>query len=238
MDHCRQLVDWSTVQSARTPRPKSDSGRPSGGFPMVRHSVFTSMFKLVIALLTALVFVGIGGVTVAAGAHDCGCQEDNSGPGSTGQRHQRVRHQRVTAPAGPAPPRAGPADSTTADPATRATTTAGLATADPTTADPATPETTVQWTSRTTRTTRATATTPATAPATAVGPATRPPAPAPWFSAHRPRAAPAQAGAAVPTAVNAGLTGGEESPSALAILVILLGLAMTGAAFVRRRTRA
>ena len=50
-------------------------------------------------------------------------------------------------------------------------------------------------------------------------------------------AAPTQAAAAVPTAVNAGLSGGEESPSALAGLAILLGLAMTFVA-VRRRTRA
>ena len=50
--------------------------------------------------------------------------------------------------------------------------------------------------------------------------------------------APTQAGAKVPTTINAGLTSGEESPSALAGLAILVGLAMTFAALVRRRTRA
>ena len=86
MDPCRHLVDWSTSRagdSGRFPKTASLGKTQTGGFHMVRHSVFTSMFKLVIALLTALVFVGIGGVTVSAGAHDCGCQEDNSGPGST-----------------------------------------------------------------------------------------------------------------------------------------------------------
>jgi hypothetical protein len=48
---------------------------------------------------------------------------------------------------------------------------------------------------------------------------------------------PTQAGGSVPSAVNAGLTEREEPPSALAALMILLGLAMTCVALGRRRTR-
>jgi hypothetical protein len=50
---------------------------------MVRHSVFTSMFKIIITLLTALFIVGVGAATVPAAAHDCSCEQSNSGPGST-----------------------------------------------------------------------------------------------------------------------------------------------------------
>jgi hypothetical protein len=49
--------------------------------------------------------------------------------------------------------------------------------------------------------------------------------------------APTQAGARVPTAVNAGLTGSPESPSALPVVMMLIGLTMMAGALVRRRTR-
>jgi hypothetical protein len=54
----------------------------------------------------------------------------------------------------------------------------------------------------------------------------------------QPSAKTVQAGAEVPTAVNAGLSSsdGEQSP-ALAVLAILFGLAMTSVAMVRRRVR-
>jgi hypothetical protein len=51
---------------------------------MVRHRAVLSMSKFVIALFTAMLIAVIGGMVSPAQAHHCGCQVDNSGPGSSG----------------------------------------------------------------------------------------------------------------------------------------------------------
>lgn len=198
---------------------------------MVRHSVFTSMFKLVIALLTALVFVGIGGVTVAASAHDCGCQEDNSGPGSTdsGSSGSDSSGSGSSGSGSTGPDNSGPGNAChdNSGPGNSGPDNSGPGNAgdDCPVDEPDDPDDPGD------------SNNPGNGPSNSGGSGNSATG-AGTVVLGAQASAPTQAGAAVPTAVNAGLTGGEESPSALAILVILLGLAMTGAALVRRRTRA
>jgi hypothetical protein len=196
---------------------------------MVRHSAFTSMFKLVIALFTALVFVGIGGVTVSAGAHDCGCQQDNSGPGSTdsGSSGSGTSGSDNSGSSGPDNSGPGNACHDNSGPGSSGPDNSGPGNAeDDCPADePDDPGDSND---------------PGNGPSTSSGGGGGQSAGSNTVVLGAQASAPTQAGAAeVPTAVNAGLTGGEveESPSVLGGLAILLGLAMTLAA-VRRRTRA
>ena len=197
---------------------------------MVRHSAITSVFKFVIAMLTALVFVGIGGVTVSAGAHDCGCQHDNSGPGSSGQDNSgpgNACHDN----SGPGSTTSGSSGSGSGDNSgsnsgPSANSGPGNAEDDCPVDEPDDP---------------GDSTDPGNGPSTSSGGGSGgQSAGSTVVLGAQASTSPTQAGAAeVPTAVNAGLTGGEGqgSPSVLGALAILLGLAMTLAA-VRRRTRA
>jgi len=194
---------------------------------MVRHSVFTSMFKLVIALLTALVFVGIGGVTVAAGAHDCGCQEDNSGPGSTDSGSGSSGSD-SSGSGSSGPDNSGPGNachdnsgSGSSGPDNSGPGNAGDDCPVDEPDDPDDPGDSGD---------------PGNGPSTS-GSGSGEETAAGTVVLGAEASTGTSPGAAVPTAVNAGLTGGEgeESPSALAGLAILLGLAITFVA-VRRRT--
>jgi hypothetical protein len=190
---------------------------------MVRHSAFTSMFKIVIALLAALLLVGIGTVTVPAGAHDCGCQTDNSGPGSNGPDN--------SGPGNACHDNSGPGSTTSGSSGSSGSSDSGSDSSGPGSGDecpmddpgddPGDSGDNAGNDSNDTGTTSG---------GTVVQGA----------QASVRSSSPTQAGAEVPTAVSAGLTGpdSEESPSVLAGLAILLGLTMTIAAVARRRTRA
>jgi hypothetical protein len=197
---------------------------------MVRHSALISMFKIVIALLAALVFVGIGGVTVSAGAHDCGCQTDNSGPGSSGPDN--------SGPGNACHDNSGPG-STTSGSDNSGSDNSGSdnsgsdnsgSNSGPGSGDECPPDDPGDDPGDSGDNPGDSNDTGATSGGTVVQGA----------QASVRSSSPTQAGAEVPTAVSAGLTGAdsEESPSVLAGLAILLGLTMTIAAVARRRTRA
>jgi hypothetical protein len=196
---------------------------------MVRHSAFTRMFKIVIALLAALLLVGIGTVTVPAGAHDCGCQTDNSGPGSSGPDNSgpgNACHDN----SGPGSTTSGSSGSSDSGSDNSGSDNSG-SNSGPGSGDECPPDDPGDDpgdsgdnpgnNSNDTGTTSG---------GTVVQGA----------QASVRSSSPTQAGAEVPTAVSAGLTGAdsEESPSVLGGLAILLGLTMTIAAVARRRTRA
>ena len=206
---------------------------------MVRHSALTSMFKFVIAMLTALVFVGIGGVTVSAGAHDCGCQTDNSGPGSSGPDN--------SGPGNACHDNSGPGSTTSGSSgsdnsgssgsdnggssgsdnsgSSSGSNTGPSANSGPGNAEDDCPVDEPD--------DGGDSSDPGTGPSTSGGGSGGQSAGASTVVLG----AQASTGTQVPTAVNAGLTDSEESPSALAALAILLGLAMTFGALARRRTR-
>jgi hypothetical protein len=199
---------------------------------MVRHSALTTMFKFVIALLTAFVFVGIGGVTVSAGAHDCGCQEDNSGPGSTdsgsGESGSGVSGSGVSGSDNDGS-RSGTGNGdgcvSNSGPGTAGGDSSGEGNGeDDCPADE--PDD------------GGDSTDPGAGPSTS-GSGSGEQTAAGTVVLGAEASTGTAPGAAVPTTVNAGLTDGEgeESPSALAGLAILLGLAMTFVA-LRRRTGA
>ncbi len=198
---------------------------------MLRHSVFTSTFKLVIALLTALVFVGIGGVTVSAGAHDCACQEDNSGPGSTDSGSSGSDNSGSGSSGSDNSGSSGPDNS---GPGNACHDNSGPGSSGPDNSGPGNAEDDCPVDEPDDG---GDSTDPGNGPSSSSGGGSGEQTAAGTVVLGAQASTPA--GAAVPTAVNAGLTGGggEESPSALAGLAILLGLAMTFAA-VRRRTRA
>ena len=198
---------------------------------MVRHSAFTSMFKFVIALLTALVFVGIGGVTVSAGAHDCGCQTDNSGPGSSGPDNSgpgNACHDN----SGPGSTTSGSSGSSDSGSSSGSNSGPGPNSGpgnaddqcppDDPGVDPDNP---------------GDSTDPGNGGSTGSSGGSGGQSAGTVVLGAQASTPTTQADAAVPTAVNAGVTGDGESPSALAVLAMLLGLAMTGMAVVRRRTR-
>ncbi|MGH3335739.1 MAG: hypothetical protein ACRDOZ_07960 [Nocardioides sp.] len=190
------------------------------------------MFKFVIALLTALVFVGIGGVTVSAGAHDCGCQEDNSGPGSTdsGSDNSGSGSSGSDNSGSSGPDNSGPGNACHDN--------SGPGSSGPDNSGPGNAEDDCPVDEPDDG---GDSTDPGTGPSSSGGGGGggQSAGSSSVVLGAQASTGTTQAGAAVPTAVNAGLTGGEgeESPSALAGLAILLGLAMTFAA-VRRRTRA
>jgi hypothetical protein len=202
---------------------------------MVRHSAF-SMFKFVIAMLTALVFVGIGGVTVSAGAHDCGCQADNSGPGSTdsgssgsgssGSSGSGSSGSDNSGSSGPDNSGPGNACHDNSGPGSSGPDNSGPGNAgdDCPADDPDDPGDSGD---------PGDSNDPSNSPSNSGGSGGQ----ASGTGTVVLGAEASTGGGAVPTAVNAGLTSGEESSSGLAGLAILLGLAMTFGALVRRRTR-
>lgn len=199
---------------------------------MVRNSAFISMFKFVIALLAALVFVGIGGVTVSAGAHDCGCQTDNSGPGSSGPDNSgpgNACHDN----SGPGSTTSGSSGSSGSGSNSGSNSGPGPNSGPGNADDQCPPDD------------------PGTDPGGDSGGDPGDSTDPGNGSSNGGGSGGQSAGAStvvlgaqastgtaeVPTAVNAGLTGDEESPSTLAVLAIMLGLAMTFGALVRRRGR-
>ena len=204
---------------------------------MVRHSALTSMFKFVIALLTALVFVGVGGVTVSAGAHDCGCQTDNSGPGSSGPDNSgpgNACHDN----SGPGSTTSGSSgsdnggssgsdNSGSSETASSSGSSSGSNTGPSANSGPGNAEDDCPVDDG------GGSSDPGAGQSTSGGGSGGQSAGASTVVLG----AQASTGTQVPTAVNAGLTDSEESPSALAALAILLGLAMTFGALARRRTR-
>ena len=183
---------------------------------MVRHPVF-SMLKCVIALLVALVFVGLGGVTVSAGAHDCGCQTDNSGPGSTdsGSSGSGSSGPDNSGPGNACHDNSGPGSSGPDNSGP------GNAEADCPVDDPGDPGDPGD------------SSAPGTGPSGSDGGGSGAGASTVVLGAE----APTQGGATVPTAIRAGLSDGEDPPPSLAVLAIVLGLTMTFAGLARRRTR-
>jgi hypothetical protein len=172
------------------------------------------------------VFVGIGGVTVSAGAHDCGCQEDNSGPGSTdsGSSGSSDSGSGSSGSGSSGPDNSGPGNAChdNSGPGSSGPDNSGPGNAedDCPVDEPDDPGDSND---------------PGNGPSTSGSGSGNSATGTVVLGAQA--SAPTQAGATVPTAVNAGLAGEEESPSALAGLAILLGLAMTFGALVRRRTR-
>ena len=197
---------------------------------MIRNSALKSMFRFVIALLTALFIAVIGGVTVPASAHDCGCQVDNSGPGSANSGPGNACHDNSgpgsttsgssgsdnsgsdnsgsnsgpSANSGPGNgdecPRAAPGEDPGNDPGDTGNDSNDMG-------DQATSSNTV---------------------VQGVQASVRNSSPTQGASSE---------GAQVPTAVSAGLTGNAESPSALPVVMMLIGLTMMVGALVRRRAR-
>ena len=203
---------------------------------MVRHSALTSMFKFVIALLTAFVFVGIGGVTVSAGAHDCGCQQDNSGPGSTGPDN--------SGPGNACHDNSGPGSTTSGS---SGSDNGGSSGSDNSGSDNSGSDNSGSNTGPSANSGPGNAeddcpvddggdsNDPGATPGSSSGSGSGTSA-----AGNSTVVLGAQASTGttqVPTAVNAGLTDSEESPPTLAVLAILLGLAMTFGALARRRTR-
>lgn len=183
---------------------------------MVRHSAATSIFKVVVALLAALVIAVFAGATVPASAHDgsgsnsgsnsgpsansgpgnANCHPDNSGPGSANSGPGMAECPMVVDPGTPG---ADSGSDSTKNPVSSSSISTGGKSA--TQAPAKSSSVVVQAQAPTTRT-------------------------------------------AVPTVVEAGVPGhvssadSQQSPSPLALLTTLLGLAMTGGALVRRHARA
>lgn len=188
---------------------------------MVRNSALTSMLKIVIALLTALFIALIGGVTVPAGAHDCSCQVDNSGPGSANSGPGNACHDN----SGPGSTTSGSSGSdnsgSNSGPSANSGPGNGECPMDGGT-DPGGDS----------------GDNPGTGPMTnnGSGSGTQAGTSTVVLGAQA-SSAPTQAGGKVPTAVNAGLTGRSEPPFALPVVMMLIGLTMMVGATVRRRPR-
>ena len=199
---------------------------------MARHSSFTNMFRFVIALLTAVLVTVIGGLAVPAMAHDgSGSDSGSSTSGSDAGSNT-----------GPGP-NSGPGNADCHDNSGPGSTSAGSGSG-----------------SSGSNSGSNSGPGPNSGPGNADGdcavddgddsggdsssdPGTRPSASNNSGSGStvqaQPAAGAAQAGAEVPTAVNAGLTSvdREQSPPVLAVLAILLGFAMPVVTVVRRRVR-
>jgi hypothetical protein len=195
---------------------------------MVRNSALTSMLKFVIALLTALFIALVGGVTVPAGAHDCGCQVDNSGPGSANSGPGNACHDN----SGPGSTSSGSSGSGNGGSDNSGSNSGPSANSGPGNGDcPMDGGTDPGGDS---------GDNPGTGPMTnnGSGSGTQAGGTSTVVLGAQASTAPRQGGAQVPTAVSAGLTGGPESPpSALPVAMMLVGLTMLVGALVRRRPR-
>jgi hypothetical protein len=197
---------------------------------MVRNSALTSMFKFVIALLTALFIALIGGVTVPAGAHDCGCQVDNSGPGSANSGPGNACHDN----SGPGSTTSGSSGSGNSGSDNGGSNSGPSANSGPGNGDCPMDDPTDPGGDS--------GDNPGTGPMTnnGSGSGTQAGGASTVVLGAQASTAPTQAcarGAQVPTAVSAGLTGSTESPSSLPVVMMLIGLAMMVGALVRRRAR-
>ena len=188
---------------------------------MARQFTFTSMFKLFVALLTALLIAVIGGVAVPAFAHDGGSGSGSSGSGSSGSSGSN---------SGPGP-NSGPGNADCPhDNSGPGSSSSGPGPGDCPMPDPDDPDGDPGGDSGNGSTKN-----PSTSSGSPSGTTVAPQAPASTGTT--------QADVSVPTAVEAGVAGDEGltndkgSPSPLAVLAILLGLAMTGGAMFRRRAR-
>jgi hypothetical protein len=195
---------------------------------MVRNSALTSMLKFVIALLTALFIALVGGVTVPAGAHDCGCQVDNSGPGSANSGPGNACHDN----SGPGSTSSGSSGSGNGGSDNSGSNSGPSANSGPGNGDcPMDGGTDPGGDS---------GDNPGTGPMTnnGSGSGTQAGGTSTVVLGAQASTAPRQGGAQVPTTVSAGLTGGPESPpSALPVAMMLVGLTMLVGALVRRRPR-
>jgi cobalamin biosynthesis Mg chelatase CobN len=198
---------------------------------MVRNSALTSMFKFVIALLTALFIALVGGVTVPAGAHDCGCQVDNSGPGSANSGPGNACHDNSgpgsTTSGSSGSDNSGSSGSDNSGSNSGPSANSGSGNGDE--CPPAAPGDDPGNDSGDSGNDSNDMGDQATSSNTVVQGA----------QASVRSSSPTQgASAQVPTAVSAGLTGGPESPSsALPVVMMLVGLTMLVGALVRRRPR-
>jgi len=197
---------------------------------MVRNSALTSMFRFVIAFLTAVFIAVIGGVTVPASAHHCGCEVDNSGPGSANSGPGNACHDN----SGPGSTTSGSGGSDNSGSDNSGSSSGPSANSGPGNGDecpPAAPGEDPGNDSGDTGNDSNDMGDQATSSNTVVQGAqasVRSSSPAQGASSE---------GAQVPTAVSAGLSGNAESPSALPVVMMLVGLAMMVGALVRRRAR-
>ncbi|HET7195274.1 MAG TPA: hypothetical protein VFI99_09820 [Nocardioides sp.] len=183
------------------------------------------MLKIVVALLTALFITLVGGVTVPAGAHDCSCQVDNSGPGSANSGPGNACHDN----SGPGSSNSGSSGSSGSD--NSGSNSGPSANSGPGNGDecpPAAPGEDPGNDSGDSGNGSNDMGDQATSSSTVVQGA----------QASVRSSAPTQgASAQVPTAVSAGLTDSPEAPSALPVVMMLIGLTMMVGALVRRRPR-
>jgi hypothetical protein len=189
---------------------------------MIGKSALGSMFRIVIALLTALFIAVIGGVTVTAAAHECGCQVDNSGHGSANQGPGNACHDN----SGHGSTTSGSSGSDTSGSNSGPSANSGPGNGDCPMDDGTDPG-------------GDSGDNPGTGPMTnnGSGSGTQAGGSSTVVLGAQASTAPTQGGAQVPTAVSAGLTGSPESPSPLPVVMILIGLAMMVGALVRRRAR-
>ncbi|MFL6002133.1 MAG: hypothetical protein ACJ72P_04920 [Nocardioides sp.] len=192
------------------------------------------MFKFVIALFTALFITLIGGVTVPAGAHDCGCQTDNSGPGSANSGPGNACHDN----SGPGSTTSGSSGSGNSGSDNSGSNSGPSANSGPGNGDCPTDGGTDPGTNPG----GDSGDNPGTGPMTNNGndSGTQGGDRSTVVLGAQASTSPTQAGARgaqVPTAVSAGLTGSPESPSAVPVVMMLIGLAMMAGALVRRRAR-
>lgn len=206
---------------------------------MVRNSALTSMFKFVIALFTALFITLIGGVTVPAGAHECGCQTDNSGPGSANSGPGNACHDN-SGPGSTTSGSSGSGNSGSGNSGSNSGSNSGpSANSGPGNGDCPTDGGTDPGTNPG----GDSGDNPGTGPMTnnGNGSGTQAGDRSTVVLGAQASTSPTQAaarGAQVPTAVSAGLTGSSpESPSAVPVVMMLIGLAMMAGALVRRRAR-
>ena len=193
---------------------------------MVRHSALKSIFMFVIALLTALINAVIGGVTDTAGAHDCGCQQDNSGPGSANRGPGNACHDN----SGPGSTTSGSSGSDNSGSDNSGSSSGPGPNSGPGSGDdcpPADPGDDPGNDSGDSGNDSNDMGNQATSTSTVVQGA----------QASVGSAAPTQEAAQVPTAISAGLAGSPEPPSVLPVVMMLIGLAMMLGALVRRGSR-
>ena len=196
---------------------------------MVRHSALRSILGFVTALLTALFIAVVGGVAAPAGAHDCGCQTDNSGPGSANSGPGNACHDN----SGPGSTTSGSSGSGNSGSDNSGSNSGPGPNSGPGNGDcPQEPGTDPGPGGDS-------GDNPGTGPMTNNGgdSGTQAGATSTTVLGAQASSGSTQAGGQVPTAVQAGLVESAESPSALPVVMMLVGFSMMAGALVRRRAR-
>jgi hypothetical protein len=182
----------------------------------------------VIALLSAFFIAVIGGVAAPAVAHDCGCQTDNSGPGSANSGPGNACHDH----SGPGSTTSGSSGSNSGSSGSNSGSNSGPGpNSGPGNGDECPPTDPGDDPGDGNDTGDDNGTGTMGGQTTTSNPVVR------NVQASVQSTSPTRSAAQVPTAVNAGLTDGPEAPSALPVVMMLIGLATMLVALGRRRAR-